>query len=53
METMTKSPNILNTPAPLFTGSAYHQGQEISIRLSDYKGKWVVLLFYGADLTFV
>ena len=31
---------------PEFTMSAYHNDEIIDIKLSDYKGKWVVLLFY-------
>ena len=38
---------------PEFTMSAYHNDEIIDIKLSDYKGKWVVLLFYPADFTFV
>ena len=38
---------------PEFTMSAYHKDEIIDIKLSDYKGKWVVLLFYPADFTFV
>ena len=32
---------------------AFHQGQVKKIKLSDYRGKWVVLVFYPADFTFV
>lgn len=28
-------------------------GQEKSVKLSDYKGKWLILFFYPADFTFV
>ncbi len=38
---------------PDFEVQAYHQDDTKKIRLSDYKGKWVVLLFYPADFTFV
>lgn len=31
----------------------YHNDDVKKIRLSDYKGKWLVLLFYPADFTFV
>ncbi len=40
-------------PAPDFEASAYHQGGFKNIRLSDYKGHWVVLCFYPGDFTFV
>ena len=39
---------------PDFTCTAYQAGQDFKdIRLSDYKGKWVVLFFYPLDFTFV
>jgi hypothetical protein len=40
-------------PAPDFEASAYIDGGFKNIRLSDYKGKWVVLCFYPGDFTFV
>lgn len=40
--------------APDFEAEAYYPNGEVKkIRLSDFKGKWVVLLFYPADFTFV
>ena len=36
-----------------FEANAYHQGKFKNIKLSDYKGKWVVLCFYPGDFTFV
>ena len=39
--------------APDFEASAYLDGGFLNIRLSDYKGKWVVLCFYPGDFTFV
>lgn len=36
-----------------FTMDAYTNDRFKKISLSDYKGKWVVLLFYPADFTFV
>jgi len=40
--------------APDFEASAYVQGEGFkNIKLSDYKGKWVVLCFYPGDFTFV
>ena len=33
--------------------SAYDNNDIKKIKLSDYKGKWVVLLFYPADFTFI
>jgi AhpC/TSA family len=40
-------------PAPDFEASAYIDGGFKNIKLSDYKGKWVVLCFYPGDFTFV
>lgn len=39
--------------APKFEGKAYHKGNFVDIKLDDYKGKWVVLVFYPGDFTFV
>ncbi|MBD3168667.1 MAG: redoxin domain-containing protein [candidate division Zixibacteria bacterium] len=40
--------------APEFSGEAVVPGGEFkNIKLSDYKGKWVVLFFYPLDFTFV
>jgi len=39
--------------APDFTAPGYHKGKFISLKLSDYMGKWVVLCFYPGDFTFV
>ncbi len=40
-------------PAPDFEAGAYVAGSFKNVRLSDYKGKWVVLCFYPGDFTFV
>ena len=39
--------------APDFAGTAFVDGAFKDISLSDYKGKYVVLLFYPADFTFL
>jgi peroxiredoxin (alkyl hydroperoxide reductase subunit C) len=39
--------------APDFTAPAYFNNDFVSIKLSDYLGKWVVLCFYPGDFTFV
>ena len=39
--------------APDFTAPAYHKGKFVSVKLSDYLGKWAVLCFYPGDFTFV
>jgi hypothetical protein len=40
-------------PAPDFETSAFVDGGFKNIKLSDYRGKWVVLCFYPGDFTFV
>ena len=39
--------------APDFTSPGYQKGKFISIKLSEFLGKWVVLCFYPGDFTFV
>ncbi|GAB1863598.1 thioredoxin-dependent peroxiredoxin [Camponotus japonicus] len=43
----------LQKPAPFFSGTAVVNGQFKDIKLSDYKGKYVVLFFYPFDFSFV
>lgn len=43
----------INAAAPLFEAQAYQNGETKTVKLSDYKGKWVVLVFYPADFTFI
>jgi peroxiredoxin (alkyl hydroperoxide reductase subunit C) len=40
-------------PAPDFEANAFVGEGFKPIKLSDYKGKWVVLCFYPGDFTFV
>jgi hypothetical protein len=41
-------------PAPDFEASAFIEGLGFrNVKLSEYKGKWVVLCFYPGDFTFV
>jgi len=40
--------------APDFEASAYIPGEGFkNVKLSDYRGQWVVLCFYPGDFTFV
>lgn len=39
--------------APDFTAPAYSKGEFVSVQLSEYLGKWVLLCFYPGDFTFV
>ena len=43
----------INQAVPDFTLKAYYQDKIKEIKLSDYKGKWVVLIFYPGDFTFI
>ncbi len=40
-------------PAPDFELSAFFGEGFKNVRLSEYKGKWIVLCFYPGDFTFV
>ncbi|XP_054002666.1 peroxiredoxin-like [Hylaeus anthracinus] len=44
---------VVQKPAPDFSGTAVVDGDFKEIKLSDYKGKYVVLFFYPLDFTFV
>jgi len=44
---------FVGKPAPEFTAEAVVDGDFKTIKLSDYKGKYVVLFFYPLDFTFV
>jgi hypothetical protein len=44
---------MVGKPAPDFEAGAYHEGGFKSVKLSDFKGKWVFLCFYPGDFTFV
>jgi alkyl hydroperoxide reductase subunit AhpC len=44
---------IIGQPAPYFEAEAYHNFKFTNVKLSDYKGKYVVLFFYPLDFTFV
>ena len=39
--------------APDFEAPGYYKGEFVSVKLSEYLGKWVVLCFYPGDFTFV
>jgi hypothetical protein len=43
----------VGSPAPDFEATAYLDGGFKNVKLSDYKGQWVVLCFYPGDFTFV
>lgn len=43
----------INQTVPDFKLKAYHQDKIKDIKLSDYNGKWVILIFYPGDFTFI
>ncbi len=43
----------INEQIPDFELEAYHNNEIKNIQLSDYIGKWLILLFYPADFTFI
>jgi len=44
---------LIGNIAPDFELEGYFNGQLGKYKLSDYRGKWVILLFYPLDFTFV
>ena len=44
---------LVGKEAPDFEASGFHQSKFGKFKLSDYRGKWVVLCFYPGDFTFV
>lgn len=44
---------MVGRKAPDFQAPAYHKGKFVTVKLSDYLGKWVTLCFYPGDFTFV
>ena len=45
--------SLVGRPAPDFELEGYSNGQFSKYKLSDYRKKWVLLLFYPLDFTFV
>ena len=43
----------IDKQVPDFEADAYHEEEIKKIKLSDFRGKWVVIFFYPADFTFV
>lgn len=44
---------MVGKPAPDFEATAFHEGDFKNIKLSEFKGQWVMLCFYPGDFTFV
>jgi len=38
---------------PEFETDAYHNGELKKVNLSDFRGEWLIMMFYPADFTFV
>jgi alkyl hydroperoxide reductase subunit AhpC len=45
--------SLVGKPAPEFELDGYFNGQFSKYKLSDFRTKWVILLFYPLDFTFV
>jgi hypothetical protein len=53
-EEVTRMLARVGKEAPDFEASAFVPGKGFfPVKLSDYKGKWIVLCFYPGDFTFV
>ena len=44
---------MISKPAPEWEGTAVLNGQFKELKLSDYRGKYLVFFFYPLDFTFV
>ena len=44
---------LVGKPAIDFETNAYFEGVFKNFKLSDFKGKWILLCFYPGDFTFV
>src|SRR3990167_1443361 len=50
---MEENKLIINGKAPKFEAKAFYNEEITTVKLSNYKGKWIILFFYPADFTFV
>lgn len=53
MENINYVGSLIGKDLPGMELDAYHEDQIKKIKLSDYRGKWLILFFYPADFTFV
>jgi peroxiredoxin (alkyl hydroperoxide reductase subunit C) len=44
---------LVGTRIPDLELEAYHNDDVVKFRFSDYEGKWLILVFYPADFTFI
>ncbi len=52
-DTACGTPRLVGRAAPDWEMESYHKGDFHQHKLSDYKGKWLVMFFYPLDFTFV
>lgn len=52
-EVPSMSMPLVGHQAPDFEANVFLNGGFETMKLSDYKGKWIVLCFYPGDFTFV
>ncbi|MBI4993651.1 redoxin domain-containing protein [Candidatus Wolfebacteria bacterium] len=45
--------NLIGKKVPDFEFEIYHSDKTKKVKFGDYRGKWVVLVFYPADFTFI
>lgn len=43
----------INQKIPDFEAEAFHNEKTVKVKLSKLRGKWIVLIFYPADFTFI
>jgi len=44
---------LINTVIPDLAFKAFHDDEVKTMKLADFRGKWLILMFYPADFTFV
>lgn len=52
-EELKLTPTLIGAKLPEMELDVFHNNVTKKIKLSDYKGKWLVLFFYPADFTFI
>lgn len=45
--------SLVNSKAPDFEAGIYYRDEFGTLKLSDFRGKWVILIFYPADFTYI
>lgn len=51
--TVTLSMPLILQEAPDFVLRGYYNSNEVRVKLSDFRGKWIVLFFYLSDFSTV